>query len=77
MKLLTSVLPRLGRVLPAGGWFTLACVGFVAALEVAGRFATTDLHDAAGAFALVGGGLVVFVKHRRAPLPWLSWLLAR
>ncbi|MBP3957649.1 hypothetical protein J8F10_20560 [Gemmata sp. G18] len=71
MKLLTSVFPRSGRVLPAGGWFTLAVVVFVAGLEVAGRYATSDLHDGLGAFALVGAGVLVAVRHRREPLPWV------
>ncbi|MFM8274790.1 MAG: hypothetical protein ACKODX_21000, partial [Gemmata sp.] len=76
MKLLTSVFPRNGRVLPAGGWFTLAVVAFVAGLEVAGRSATTDIHDWLAGFALVGVGLAVAVRHRREALPWVARLAA-
>src|SRR5436190_16815145 len=74
MKLLTSVFPRNGRVMPAGGWFTLAVVAFLAALEVVGRSATTDVHDGLAAFALVGAGFAVAVRHRREPLPWVTRL---
>ncbi len=71
MKLLTSVFPRNGRVLPGGWWFTLAVVAFLVGLEVAGRYATSDLHDALGAFALIGAGGLVAARHRREPLPWV------
>ena len=77
MKLLTSVFPRNGRVLPAGGWFTLAVVAFVVGLEVFGRlYATTDLHDGLAAFALAAAGVAVGVRHRREPLPWVDRLAA-
>ncbi|HEY1191846.1 MAG TPA: hypothetical protein VGE74_29715, partial [Gemmata sp.] len=76
MKLLTSVFPRNGRVLPAGTWFTLAVCAFVVGLEVGGRFATSDLHDGIAALALVGVGLLVAVRHRREPLPWVVKLAA-
>lgn len=72
MKLLTSVFRRNVRVLPAGGWFTLAVVAFVVGLEVAGRAATSDMHDGLAAFVLVGVGLLVAVRHRREPLPWVA-----
>lgn len=74
MKLLTSVLPRAGRLLPAGGWFTLALCGFFFGLEVIGRFATTDFHDGLAGFALVGAILAVTARHRRAPLGWVRGL---
>ncbi len=76
MKLLTSVFLRNGRVRPAGGWFTLACVAFLVGLEIAGRFATSDLHDGLAAFMLIGAGLLVAVRHRREPLPWIVRLAA-
>lgn len=76
MKLLTSVFPRNGRVLPSGGWFTLAVCAFLVGLEVAGRHATTDVHDALGAFALVAVALVVVARHKREPLPWVNRLTA-
>ncbi|MBN9117870.1 MAG: hypothetical protein J0I06_01655 [Planctomycetes bacterium] len=74
MKLLTSVFPRNGRVLPAGGWFTLVVCASVVGLEVAGRHATSDIHDAVAASALVAIVCAVAVRHRREPLPWLNRL---
>jgi hypothetical protein len=76
MKLLTSVFPWNGRVLPAGCWFTLAVCAFVAALEVAGRYAASDVHDALAAFVLVAVGFAVVARHRREPLPWVARLVA-
>src|SRR5438477_444275 len=77
MKLLTSVFPRNGRVLPAGGWFTLAVFAFLVGLEVAGRYyATSDIHDGLACFALIAAGLAVAVRHRREPLPWVNRLAA-
>jgi hypothetical protein len=74
MKLLTSVFPRNGRVLPSGCWFTLAVCAFVAGLEVAGRFATSDVHDGLAACLLICGFCTVAVRHRREPLPWVTRL---
>jgi hypothetical protein len=74
MKLLTSVLPRGGRLLPAGGWFTVAVCGFLVGLEVAGRYATTDFHDALAGFALLTAGFAVAARHRREPLAWVRGL---
>src|SRR5579883_1018023 len=76
MKLLTSVLPWNGRVLPAGGWFTLAICAFVIGLEVVGRYATNDIHDALAAFVLFGAGFAIVARHRRDPLPWIARLVA-
>ncbi|QJW94465.1 hypothetical protein [Frigoriglobus tundricola] len=74
MKLLTSVFPLNGRVLPAGGWFTLAVCAFLVGLEVAGRYAVTDVHDGLAACLLVAAGCTVAVRHRRDPLPWIDRL---
>ncbi len=76
MKLLTSVFLRDGRVLPANGWFTLAVCAFVAGLEVAGRYATSDLHDGLAAFGLIGAVTLVAVRHKREPLAWVVRLAA-
>jgi hypothetical protein len=77
MKLLTSVFPRNGRVLPTGGWFTLLVCAFVIGLEVLGRtYATCDIHDAVAASALFAAGCMIAVRHRRDPLPWLNRLAA-
>src|SRR5438309_827436 len=73
MKLLSSGLPR-GRLLTDGGWFTLAVCGFVVGLEVAGRYAATDFHDALAAFALMFAIGTVAARHRRAPLGWVTKL---
>ncbi len=76
MKLLTSVFRGNVRVLPAGSWFTLAVVVFLVGLEIAGRYTTSDLHDGLAAFILIGAGLLVAVRHRREPLPWVVRLAA-
>jgi hypothetical protein len=77
MKLLTSVFPRNGRVLPAGGWFTLAICAFVVGLEVVGRqYAANDFHDVLGAGLLIGAGFAIYNRHRREPLPWVARLVA-
>ena len=74
MKLLTSVLPRGRRLLPSGGWFTLALFGFIAGLEVIGRRTTSDIHDGLAGFLLVGVIALVSARHRRAPLGWVQFL---
>lgn len=71
MKLLTSVFPLRGRILPAGGWFTLAICGFLLGLEVTGRYATTDFHDGLSGIALVVAAIAVGMRHRREPLGWV------
>lgn len=76
MKLLTSIYPRNGRLLPAGGWFTLALGVFLVALEIVGRYTTSDLHDALAAFCLLMMVCAVVARHRREPLPWVNRLLA-
>lgn len=74
MKLLTAVFPRSGRLLPAGGWFTLGICGFLIGLEIVGRYATTDFHDCLAAFALLTAFLAVAARHRREPLGWVRGL---
>src|SRR6188768_1297764 len=71
MKLLTSVLPRGGRLLPAGSCFTLGLCGFIIGLEVLGRSATTDLQDGLAGLLLVGAIIAITARHRRAPLGWV------
>lgn len=60
--------------MPAGSGFTLLVVGSLVGLEVAGRFAPTDLHDALAGLLLLGVGAAVAMRHRREPLPWLQRL---
>lgn len=74
MNLLTSVLPRGTRALPAGSWFTLMVIGVLVGLEVLGRFAVTDVHDGLAAFILLGVVGSVMLRHRREPLAWVSRL---
>jgi hypothetical protein len=74
MKLLTSVLPRGSRVLPAGWWFTLLVVGSLVGLEVVGRFAATDVHDGLAAFGLLAISAAVALRHRREPISWVNRL---
>src|SRR4051794_1290718 len=74
MKLLPSVsLSRL-RTPPPGTGFTLVVCGCLAGLEVLGRLVGSDVHDGLAAFALLGLGLTVAVRHRREPLAWVSGL---
>src|SRR5438067_4669476 len=73
MKLLTSVLPR-GLTLPAGTGFTLALCGCLVGLEAVCRVAASDVHDGLAGFALLAVAAAVAVRHRRAPLPWVSRL---
>src|SRR3954451_12228295 len=78
MRLLNSVLPRGGRLLTDGGWFTLAVCGFVVGIEVFGRYAAaSDFHDGLGGFALLpplAGAGAAAARHRRSPLGWVTGL---
>jgi hypothetical protein len=74
MKLLSSLSPRIGRVLPGGGWFTAALCAFVAGLEVAGRYTTSDVHDGLAACLLVVAVVAVALRHKHRPLPWVQKL---
>lgn len=74
MKLLNSVLPRGGRLLTAGGWFTLALCGYLVGLEVVGRYAGNDYHDALAGFGLLAAVLIIAARHRREPLGWVRGL---
>ncbi len=71
MKLLTSVFPHASKVLPAGGGFTIGVVGAIIGLEFLGRQTTTDLHDGLAAFVLLAVGVMVGIRHRREPIPWV------
>ena len=78
MKLIASPHPATGRLLPAADLgFTAVLVGWLVALEIVGRGSASDLQDA---LAVVGLGFAVAIaaaRHRRRPLPWVSWLAAR
>jgi hypothetical protein len=72
MELLTRTFRTVRRLLTPNGWFTFCIVVSLFALEVIGRYTSSDLHDALIACAL--GGLIAFVchRHRATPLPWAS-----
>jgi hypothetical protein len=74
MRLLASVLPRGFRTLPPGTGFTLALCGCLVGLEVVGRVAASDVHDGLAGFALLAIAATVAIRHRRAPLPWVTRL---
>lgn len=78
MKLLVSPLPAVRRLMPSpAGWYTLALIGLLLGLELIGRTATSDLHDALVALTLISAVTITFAKHRRMPLPWMTWLLEK
>ncbi|MCZ2343974.1 MAG: hypothetical protein LC104_19580, partial [Bacteroidales bacterium] len=56
-------------------WYTLALLGLLLGLELIGRTATSDLHDALVAMTLISAVTITCAKHRRMPLPWMTWLL--
>jgi len=75
MKLLNSVLPRGGRLLTEGGWFTLAVCGVFVGLELVGRYAAaSDFHDGLAAFGLLFTVGAVVARHRRSPIGWVRVL---
>src|SRR5581483_9121815 len=74
MRLLGLVLPRGLRTPPPGTGFTLALCGCLVGLEAVGRVAASDVHDLLAGFALLTIGATVAVRHRRAPLPWVTRL---
>ena len=75
MKLLVSPLPAVRRLVPTpAGWYTLGLVGLLVGLEMIGRTATTDLHDALAGLALVSAVAITVARHQRLPLPWVSWI---
>jgi hypothetical protein len=79
MKLLRS-LDLLLRS-PVQSWvqvgFTALLVASVVALEVIGRRATSDVQDSLYSLVLLGMVGATALWHRRRPLAWVNWLLAR
>jgi len=75
MRLLVATLSPVRRFLPSGhGLITVTFVAIVIGLELVGRSATSDLHDGLAALVLVSAVALVTVRHRKQPLPWVSWL---
>ena len=74
MKLLSSVAPRVRKLIPsAERGLSLFLVGFVLALELLGRQAPSDFYDLAAGLAVASVGTFVVSWHRRYPLSWLGW----
>ena len=57
--------------------FTCAVVAALVGLEIAGRMATSDLHDGLSALALFSIVLAVSAWHKRRPLAWANWIAIR
>lgn len=78
MRLLASALPEIRRLLPSGhGLVTITFACLLVGLELTGRLAASDLHDALAAVALASGVALLAARHRRQPIPWINWLNGR
>jgi hypothetical protein len=76
MKLLARAVPRWRKLVRPATWYTLSVLLVGGAVEAMGRQTSTDLHDALSA-AIVGLlALMVGLRHRREPLPWVERLAA-
>ena len=76
--LLSALILPFRRVVPTGhGLVTLTFVALLLGLELVGRLATSDLHDGLAGLVLASAIALILARHRRAPLPWLSWLVVR
>lgn len=75
MRLLVATLSPFRRVLPSGhGLITITFLSLLIGLELAGRSATSDLHDGLAGMVLLSAVALVAVRHRKQPLPWVNWL---
>lgn len=78
MKLLRSLQ---SLRIPVSSWaqaaFTVVVMLSLAAIEVIGRAATSDVQDSLYALFLLGLVGAVAIWHRRRPLPWVTWLARR
>src|SRR5262245_32715737 len=78
MRPLAITLPRVRRFVPSGhGLVTLTFVSLLIGLELIGRLAVSDLHDALASLVLASAVALVAARHRRHPLPWVNWLAGR
>jgi hypothetical protein len=57
--------------------FSCTVIAALIGLEIAGRLATSDLHDGLSALALFGIALAVSAWHKRRPLAWANWVTLR
>jgi hypothetical protein len=72
MNLLVRAARDLTRLVSPELGFTVVIAGMVVALEALGRQSSTDLHDLLALIAVVMLGVLINVRHRRAPLSWVS-----
>src|SRR5262245_11917077 len=77
MKLLPRVSPHWRALLRPANWFSGGLLLTLVALEVVGRQAATDLHDAVAVAVLSLLAVVVALRHRTDPLAWVGWLADR
>src|SRR4051812_33743111 len=77
MNLLVRAVYGLRRLATPDAAFALSVAGLLLAIEILGRQSTTDLHDLLAVTCLVLIGLVIYARHRRAPLAWVAAGLKR
>ncbi|MFO0937944.1 MAG: hypothetical protein U0798_15690 [Gemmataceae bacterium] len=79
MKALTAVLPDLRQLVPRGQrWFTFWISAVLVGLELFGRSgASADYHDVLAVVVLISVLSLALIRHRKDPLPWMSWLERR
>ena len=77
MRLLTTTLPRVRKLIEGDNGFTLSVLLVLGALEFLGhRRTATDLHDAFSLAVLGAVVAAVLLRHRHRPLPWLTNFIA-
>lgn len=74
MELLSQLGTRLRHILLHGRWFTTTVLICLAGLEMFGRHAGSDLHDAIGGAVLVGILTCIGIRHRHQPILWVKKL---
>src|SRR5687767_10150224 len=74
MNLLVRTARDLRRLVSPDAGYTVAIAGVIVALEALGRQSSTDLHDLLAVTSLAMLGVLISVRHRRSPLPWLTTL---
>lgn len=74
MELLSQIGTHLRHILLHGRWFTTSVVILFAGLEMFGRQAGNDLHDAIGGAVFVGILACIGIRHRHHPIGWVKKL---